>query len=312
MLTRDELTGPWVALPVAWDDDDRFDDGAYRRCLENCCAAGLPGVVTGTTIGEFYALELDEFATVVGATIDECRRHDQPVIVGCSATSTAGVVRRARLAASAGAAAIEVVLPYWLELATDQVIPFFQKLAAAADGVPILYTETARAKKVLTVREHQELVEAVPSYLGLVADTDTVGTTPAGCQTLSRMVTVFADEELWSMLGPKGVRGSISLLAAWNPVYIRRLWDMFGREDWIGLGIARSRLRTLTKFLENEFRSRGLTDTAVARIGAHATGFITPGLRSRGPYRRATDGDVATLRQWLEKNFTDLLDGIAG
>lgn len=308
MLTRDELAGPWVALPVAWDADGRFDDAVYRSCVERCCEGGLPGLVTGSAIGEFHALELDEFATIIGATIDEARRHDLPVIVGCSATSTAGVLRRARLAASAGAAAIEVVLPYWLELPTAQVIPFFQELAAAIGDRPILYTETPRAKKTLTVREHQELVEAVPTYLGLVADADTVGTTPAGCQTLSRMVTVFADEELWSVLGPKGVRGSISLLANWNPRYVLGLWELFGRQDWIGLGIARSRLRTLTKFLENEFRHHGLTDTALARLGAHATGFIEPGLANRGPYRSATEAEVDTLRQWLGRNFTDLLE----
>ena len=52
-LTRDTFTGPWAGLPVAWTDDDRFDEVTYRADVARCCQAGIPGVYTGGTTGEF-------------------------------------------------------------------------------------------------------------------------------------------------------------------------------------------------------------------------------------------------------------------
>ena len=74
MLTRDNFIGPWAGLPVAWTDNDEFDESTYRRDVARCCEAGVPGIYTGGTSGEFYAQEWDEFKQIVRATVEECRR----------------------------------------------------------------------------------------------------------------------------------------------------------------------------------------------------------------------------------------------
>jgi dihydrodipicolinate synthase/N-acetylneuraminate lyase len=174
--------------------------------------------------------------------------------------------------------------------------------------LPIIYEETLRAKKLLTVRQHQELKDAVPEYAAVLAGADTVGTTPAGCQTLARFVNVLVHEELWSILGPKGAVGSCSLMACWNPRLVLGLWRSLQYKDWVALGIARGRIRSLLKFLELEFGTKGFTDTAFARMGARATGFLQTSLRNRAPYRSATDADVELLRQWCVRGYPELLE----
>jgi hypothetical protein len=62
------------------------------------------------------------------------------------------------------------------------------------------------------------------------------------------------------------------------------------------------------KFLEVEFGTKGFTDTAFARMGARATGFLQTSLRNRAPYRSATDGDVELLRQWCVRGYPELLE----
>lgn len=47
------MTGPWAGLPVAWDEQYRFDEDAYRADVARCCEAGVPGVYTAGTTGEF-------------------------------------------------------------------------------------------------------------------------------------------------------------------------------------------------------------------------------------------------------------------
>jgi dihydrodipicolinate synthase/N-acetylneuraminate lyase len=306
--TNAGLIGPWAALPIAWSSDDNFDETIYRDDVAKCCVVGIPGVCMGGTTGEFYALEQDEFRAVARATIEECDAHGKPVMIGCTATHTRGVIHRVETAVELGAAAIMVALPFWLEVGDDQILPFFQEVAAVAGGLPVMFEETLRAKKLLTVRQHQEIKDAVPSYAAVHAMTDTVGTTPAGCQTLARFVNVLVHEELWSALGPKGAAGSCSMMVCWNPRMILGLWKSLQNKDWVTLGIARGRIRSLLKFLDGEFGSKGFTDTAYARMGARATGFLQTSLRNHAPYRSATEEDVALFRQWCGKGYPELLD----
>jgi dihydrodipicolinate synthase/N-acetylneuraminate lyase len=307
-LTQETLVEPWTALPVAWTDDDAFDEATYRADVARCCAAGMPGIWVGSTTGEFYALEFEEFKVVVRATIQECRANGKSTVVGCSATHTRGVTRRVEAAAKLGAGAIAICLPFWLEVGDEGTVPFFKEVATAAAGLPIIYEETLRAKKLLTVRQHQELKDAVPEYTAVLAGADTVGSTPAGCQTLARFVNVLVQEELWSILGPKGAVGSCSLLACWNPRLVLGLWRSLQNKDWVALGIARGRIRSLLKFLELEFGTKGFTDTALARMGARATGFLQTSLHNRAPYRSATEADVELFRQWCARGYPELLE----
>jgi len=307
-LTREDLVGPWVEAPIAWSADDEFDETIYRADLARCCSAGVPGAGMGGTTGEFYALEWDEFRTVARAAVEECAGHAKPAMIGCTATHTRGVIRRVEAAVEFGAAAIMVALPFWSELGDDGILPFFQEVATAAAGLPIVFEETPRAKKLLTVRQHQEVKDAVPNYTAVHAAADTVGTTPAGCQTLARFVNVLVHEEQWSALGPKGAVGSCSTMACWNPRLVLGLWRSLQNKDWIALGIARGRIRSLLKFLEGEFGTRGFGDTSYARMGARATGFLQTSLHNRGPYRSATEADVELLRQWCARGYPELLE----
>jgi dihydrodipicolinate synthase/N-acetylneuraminate lyase len=306
-LTQEGLVGPWAALPVAWSADDAFDEATYRADVARCCAAGVPGIWAGTTSGEFYALEFDEFRAVVRATVQECRAQGKPAVIGCSATHTRGVTRRVEAAVKLGAAAIAVNLPFWLEVGDEQVVPFFREVATAAAGLPVVFEETARAKKLLTVRQHQEIKDAAPEYAAVNAAGDTVGTTPAGCQTLARFVNVLVHEELWSVLGPKGAVGSCSALACWNPRVIVGLWRCLQNKDWVALGIARARIHSMWKFIETEFAGKGFTDTALVRMGGRATGFLRTSLRNRAPYRSATEAEVELLRQWCARGYPEML-----
>ena len=194
MLTRETFTGPWAGLPVAWTNDDRFDEATYRADVARCCEANVPGVYTGGTTGEFYAMEFDEFKAVTRATVEECHARGKPAMIGCTSTYNLGAARRAAYAAQCGADAIQVALPFWMEIGDAQIVPFFKEVVDASGGLPLSIYETMRAKKALTLDQHRAVKDAVPSYLMVKANEDTVGRTPDGCRVLSEYVNVFVGE----------------------------------------------------------------------------------------------------------------------
>jgi 4-hydroxy-tetrahydrodipicolinate synthase len=305
MLTAAQFRGPWAGLPVPWTEDDCFDESTFRADVAACCRAGIPGVYTAGTSGEFYAMEFEEWLAVSRAAVQVCREHGTPVMLGCTATWTGGAVRRAAVAAELGADAIQVALPFWMEVADDQVIPFFAAVAAAAPGLAFSVYETQRAKKALTLAQHQALKEAIPAYAMVKANAGTMGVEPDGCAALSSFVSVFVGETQWAELAPLGAAGCCSATVYWNPGWVLRLWEAVERGDWDTVTRSSEPLAALHAFLGERYAPLGFTDTAYDRMGGRAFGFLKSSLRSRGPYISPTQEDVDDLRQWCLTHFPE-------
>jgi dihydrodipicolinate synthase/N-acetylneuraminate lyase len=307
MLTRQDFVGPWAGLPVAWTKDDEFDEETYRVDVARCCQAGMPGVYTGGTTGEFYAQEWDEFQRIARATVEECHRQSKPAMIGCTSTSTRGASIRAAFAAEIGADAIQVALPFWMEIADDQVLPFMEAVAQAARGIPLSIYETRRAKKTLSLDQHYQIHKALPQYLMVKANDGTIGNSVEGCRALSDIVNVFVGEHRWAELGPVGAIGGCSSVVYWNPRVLLHTWSHLQNRNWPQLQADCNKLGALFTGLFQAFGNRGFTDTAFDRLGGRATGFLKMSLRNRGPYAAPTDCDLETMRDLFRKHFPEML-----
>ncbi len=304
---RASIRGPWAGLVVAWDREGAFDESAYRADLQRLCRAGVPGVYTGGTSGEFYALDIDEFERIARATVAECHKHHTPVMIGCTATSTRQAIRRAAIAAELGAEAIQVPLTFCMEVPDDRVLPFFEAVSAAAPGLALSVYETRRAKKALSLDQHLAIHRAVPAYVMVKANAGTLGVTPEGCERLSEFVNVFVNETLWPKLGPHGAIGSCSAMVYWNPWVVLELWSHLCQGNWGALTEASRPAIALHDFIDHAFGPVGFTDTAYDRMVGLATGFLRTSLSCRGPYRSPSQADVDTTRNWIERHYPRLL-----
>jgi dihydrodipicolinate synthase/N-acetylneuraminate lyase len=198
-------------------------------------------------------------------------------------------------------------MPFWMEIGNSEIVPFFKEVARAAGNLPLSIYETTRAKKVLTLEQHWAIKDSVPSYLVLKANGGTLGCTPAGCEALSELVNVFVGEHELGTLGRLGAKGCCSSLVYWNPSVILSLWQQVVQQDWANVDAMCYQLNQLFEYLDEAFCAKGLTDSALDRLGATTGGFLKCGLRCRGPYPCATDDDVDTLRRWYREHFPEML-----
>ena len=308
MLDREKYTGPWAGLPVPWTDEDLFDEQTYREDIQRCCEVGIPGLYSGGTTGEFYAMSFEEFQQTSRVLVEECQRHSKPAVVGCTSTYTLGAARKAEWAAEIGADGIQVALPYWMEVSEEQVVPFFRDVSRAAGNLPLSIYETTRTKKALTLAQHGAIKETLPNYLMVKANAGTIGVDPEGCRALSEFANVFVSENLWTELGPCGVIGCCSAMVYWNPRVTLALWGLLRDQRWDELRSAAEPVRRLHHFLAAQFGAKGFTDTAYDRLGGRASGFLRTGLRNRAPYPSASLEDVESLRRWYEAEFSEMLE----
>lgn len=307
MLDRSTLTGPWAGLPVAWDAGDRFDEAAYRRDIARCAAHRVPGIYTGGTTGEFYAIADDEFRVITGVTVEEAHAHDTPVMIGCTATSTRGALARIEVAVAAGADAVQVAMPFWLPLSDHEIVLFFVQLASACRPLAFSVYETERSKRVLTVDQHREIREAADNYVMVKANSGTVGDTPDGCRKMSEFVNVFCSEHRWPALASSGVIGCCSAAVYANPTVVLALWRSLRDGDLPGLDAGAARLWSLYEFVFDAFGDRGFQDSAYDRLVGAATGFLSAGIRCRAPYSSPEQADVRRVRDWLTEHLPEMV-----
>ena len=307
MLTRKEMVGPWAGLTVAWDKNLMFDEDAYRADVEHICRAGVPGVYTAGTTGEFYAMEFDEWQAVTKATVEECKKNSTPVMIGVTSTYTLGAQRRAAYAAELGADAIQVALPFWMELDDRQIVPFFKAVTDACPGLAMTVYETLRAKKALTVQQHRDIYDATDSYLAVKANANTIGRTPEGCRQLSEFINVWVGENEWSELGPHGANGSASAMIYMNPRVLLMMFDLVQQKKWDELQPWTDMVTRLVTEGLAPFTEKGFTDTAYDHLMGVTSGCLSMNVRSRAPYLSATEQDIQQLRKWMQANTPELL-----
>jgi len=308
LLTRKEMIGPWAGLPVAWKDNGRtFDEDAYRANIERCCKAGVPGVYTAGTTGEFYAMEIDEWQAVTRATIEECKKHGTPVMIGVTSTYTLGAQRRAAYSAELGADAIQLAVPFWMEVDDREIVPFFREVVSAAPMLAMTIYETLRSKKRLTIEQHRAIYDATGTYLAVKSNDGTVGRTEEGCAALSEFINVWVGERDWVRLGPHGAIGCASALVYMNPRYILHMFDLLQKKDWDALGKCCDVIHRHDEGIA-PFTAKGFTDSAYDHLQGLVAGFLDMSPVSRGPYVSCTEEDVKELRARMEENVPELLE----
>ena len=130
------LSGVLSALVTPFSADGSVDESLLRRVVDRSIEGGVHGVVACGSTGEFAALSHAERRHVVDTVIDQAAGR-VPVVAQTGAVSTAEAIELSRHAASAGAAALMVVTPYYEPLTLDETLRYLRRVAGSVD-VPIM------------------------------------------------------------------------------------------------------------------------------------------------------------------------------
>jgi len=307
-LTSETPKGMWAGLPVPWDSQDRIDEPALRENVRRICRAGVPGVYTHGTTGEFYAQTDAEWRRVVDITLAECERSSVPTQVGCTALWTAEVIRRATYAQAAGADAVQVAFPFWLEVTDAQAVRFLQDIASAVPGIPFTIYNTGRSKKPLTADLLKRMVDTQVPVIGCkgVRTSEELQMLKQVAPNLSFFVGEAELAEYWKY----GARGVYSSFVYACPRFMLRYFGLCEQQSPEAQRIGSMLQKFLTEYAVPRFH-RGIYDTALDRTFATMTGFLTGTLLpSRPPYDSATQRDVEVCRDWFERNLPEFIHEI--
>lgn len=131
-----------LVTPFQKNTPDSIDRDALSVLIRRQTAAGIDALVVAGTTGEASALSQAEHRYLI--TEAKKQAGAIPVIAGCGAPTTAGVIALAQDAASAGADAILVVTPYYNKCSQEGLYRHYMTIADESSVPVILYEVPSR------------------------------------------------------------------------------------------------------------------------------------------------------------------------
>jgi dihydrodipicolinate synthase/N-acetylneuraminate lyase len=304
---RDQsLRGVWAAIPLPWDGEMHVDSGLLYELVAAYKAAGLNGVYTTGTDGEFHVLEADEFERVVAAFARAVSDVGIAGQVGVTWLHTEGVLRRIAISSAYGIDAVQVALPFWEPLNDRELLGFFEDMTKAFPEVALIHYNIFRAKRILRGTDYQKILEVSPNLVGtkqtggdLRAFEEVVLETP----TLHHFVV---DPNIVPGV-LYGAKGTYSAVANISSRWMVDWWTECERGDWP----AATRRKLLLDRMDAEavaLLPHITAEPAWSKLYARSGIAPTIPLTVRAPYLAASEEDAVAFRGLLQRSYPELVE----
>lgn len=291
MENTDFICGIIPAVVTPMTEDEELDERGLEQLLEHLIAAGVDGVFTVGTAGEFWALTVEEKRRVYECTVAAARGR-VPVYVGTCANTTREAVELAELAQEAGADCLSVLTPLFIQPNPDQMFRHYQAVARAVALPVLLYTNPDRTGNgispdlVVRLAEEEDNIVGIKDSSGdLTLTSEYLRRTPDGFHVLMGRDTLIYAGLL------HGASGAIAASANMAPELSVGIFESFVRGD---LGKSMDFQRQLAP-LRLAFRLG--TFPAMLKAGAELCGL--PAGPPRAPVGRLTPTERQQLRDVL-------------
>jgi 4-hydroxy-tetrahydrodipicolinate synthase len=142
-----KLGGIFVPMLTPLNTDETLDEASLRRLVDFLVGAGVHGIWSMGTTGEFAALPEQERARGVKATVEQVNKR-VPVIANIGDSSTTLALRHARHAVEAGADALALTPPHYYPHSMDEMLTHFREVKQAYPQMPLLIYNIPQTVKV--------------------------------------------------------------------------------------------------------------------------------------------------------------------
>jgi dihydrodipicolinate synthase/N-acetylneuraminate lyase len=304
-LTAAGLRGVWPTVLLPIRPDESIDADRLAVALDHLLGAGVHGVYTNGTAGEFHTLGEAEYDRLHELVARRCGAAGVPFQLGASHPSGQLSLDRIARAAALRPAAIQVVLPDWLPLGADEVLAAVERMAAVADGVPLVLYNPPYAKTQVGPELFGRLADEVPVLIGVkVPGGDDAWYARMGDAVGERLAVFVAGHTLASGYA-RGAAGAYSNVACLSPAGAARWYEQMTTD----LPAAQAFEERLRGFLDAHIAPlarAGYCDPALDKTLAAIGGWAPIGTRVRWPHRSVDEDAVPALRVAAEAAVPEL------
>lgn len=185
------MKAKWITPVVtALDENGHIDTEANKRIYEHLIQGGIDGILIFGSIGEFFALPMEEKKDMVREAV-ACIDHRVTVYIGTNSMEFEECVEFSNFALDAGADGVMVISTYYFNLPDSAVENFYDSLADRVNGPVLLYNFPARTGYDLKPEVILGLVRRHKNIVGIKDTVGTMGHTRAIIQAVKREFPEF-------------------------------------------------------------------------------------------------------------------------
>jgi 4-hydroxy-tetrahydrodipicolinate synthase len=239
------VKGIIVPLITPLLESEQLDEAGLCRLIDHVIAGGVHGVFALGSTGEFYALDPEQKQRIMEVTVAHTAGR-VPVYIGASAITTRECVRMVRMASRAGAQAVSVLTPMFVN-PTDQELYDHFRTIAEAENIPILlYNNPDRTGVNLSA----VLVERLARLDNVIGIKDSSGDMTLTAEYIRRtrgsgfQVVAGRDTLVLAVLAYGGT-GAVAATANVMPRLLADIYDRFSQGDLAGALEAQYRIAPL-------------------------------------------------------------------
>jgi len=221
------VEGIITAMVTSFREDGALDLPGMRASVRHLIASGAGGLCPLGGTGEPLALTVEEHKRVIDAVVQEAAGR-VPVVIGTLLARQEDIVECGRHAKGAGADAIMVIPPYFINTKPAHTRAHFATIAERVELPMVLFHGPGRSGVRLSAEGILELLAAVPRF---VAIKETSGDLAIAAELLRSAPPSFRvlqgfDEYVLPTLALGG-HGAVLSLGCLVPALLRRLQNTF-------------------------------------------------------------------------------------
>lgn len=305
-LRAEELRGNWATLLSAWNGDGSPDYGRIGAEVEALIEAGVDGIYSNGTAGEFHCQTEAEFDRISELFASRCEKAAMPFQIGVSHMSAQISLERLRRVVALAPGAVQVILPDWFPVTKPEALSFLERMAETAAGIGLVLYNPPHAKRVWAPEDLGYLADRVPALVGL----KTAGGDDAWYERmrvhLSR-ISVFVPGHLLASGVRRGARGAYSNVACLNPRAAQDWYSLMGTDPEAALEIEGRLRQFMDHYIVPFIRDQGYCNAACDRLLALIGAWADVGASMRWPYRSIPASEAQRLRPLAAKLVPEFL-----
>lgn len=285
MLTRQQMKGIYALAPTPFTRSGGFDEATFRENVRKLCKAGVHGIATTGTLGEFNTLSWESHQRLIEVLADETSKaRSVRSIAGCTGVNTEEAIKKTRFAESCGIDAVMNVVPFYHVLRRDEVVAYYAEVAEAAPNTGIIVYNNpftgrvlhdagtfAELAKVSNVLGSKETTSDFAHWMEIVQVRDLA---------FMHIDTLFVPSMMW------GGKGCFSITACLQPELILRAYEAATEQRWdIAVALQQKIADLMVPYYlhGSGYELRPAGDPSVYKPYVEAAGFLKCG-SPRKPY----------------------------
>ncbi len=310
-LKNTDIHGTWGTLLLPINDNESIDFGRLASSIDVLIDAGVDGIYSNGTAGEFYNQTEAEFDQITALLADKCTRAGMPFQIGCSHMSPILSLERVKRARAFAPGAIQVILPDWFPPGMLEIIDYLQKIAEAASPIGIVLYNPGHAKKKLTPSDYYTISQSCDAVIGC----KTTGGDEKWFAEMKRLVpdlSLFVPGHRLATGVALGAHGSYSNVACIHPRAAQQ-WNQLMYTDMpAALAMEKRIQHFITQYIFPLITVEGYPDPAIDKFLAALTGWSDVGTRLRWPYRWIPESRVDDIRKACRAELPEFFTNATG